>query len=299
MKIFGYVFCAVCRIVVLALVFLHISCVFLAFEDNTAITPENVFNAVKSGFVFGLAVGILFYTLKIVIWFSKRNRMKRFLMKKGYCDEFYNIIRKKILNKSGKKAVEFRLFLVKQLCFGERYDEALEEISGIDTSKMAESLFGEYYSLCFYATLMSGAVDESLRICRIGGDYITRNPLGQLGLGIYKYSIGKYPDAEDIFLDFKFFTDKYIRQSAGMYTALCYLKCNKKEEAKDIVCELIPTVDNPVLKENLAKLMRLVEIAYSALEEEPVEEDTEKITSNFIEDTEESEEISQDAGGID
>ena len=85
-----------------------------------------------------------------------------------------------------------------------------------------------------------------------------------------------------------------------MFLALCYLKCQKKNQAKKIVCELICEVTNPVLKDNLFKLMRLVEVAFSVADKENTEnlQETAENTEETIEVTDEEENI-QDAGSID
>jgi len=270
--------------IVVALFFVIGAVIIHIIIKGKAISPESMYNVVYKGFCFGLALEIIYYTLKTVSSLSKKNRWERYLSKMGYCDEFYNKIREKLNKKSDVKAFKLRLFLAKQLCDGERYDEALCEMKSIVPESVENSQLGNYYAHYFYVFVMSYQLDDAEKILEMGKEYISRTQLGLLSMGIYNYAIGQYAEAEDFLLDISVFCDRHIKITAKMFVALCYLKCDKKDEAKELVCGLIPEVSNPVLKKNLAKLMKLVEIAYGVSPEQ---------------NTEESEGVSQDAGSVD
>lgn len=275
-----------------------------AIIKGHGISPESVYDAIVAGIVAGLSVCIIIATIKATVRLSRNNRVEKYLTKKGYCDEFYNRIKKKLDTKNEKKLFKGRLFYAKQLCDGERFEEAVEVMGSIDPKTVDVKKLDKYYSHYFYVLVFSQKLSDAEEMFEMADEYISQTNIGLLAKGVYHYAKEDYAEAEDSLLDVGFFASKHTKETAKMFLALCYLKCKKKNQAKKIVCELICEVTNPVLKDNLLKLMKLVEVAFSVADEESTEnteetaENTKETTEEIIEVTDEEENI-QDAGSVD
>lgn len=283
----------ICRVIIITLFFVIGAVIIQVVFSGREITPEKVYKAITAGFVAGMSVQLIVVSIAVAVGLTANSRRAEYLKNNGYCDGFYNKIKKKLDTKNDKKRLKYSIFYAEQLCDGEKYEQAVEVIKSIDVKSVNQKLMGKYYSAYFYVLVMSQNTDDAKKLLDISDGYAYKTHRGFLALGIYNYAIGEYAEAEDLLLDTSIFAPRYVKDTASLYIALCYLKCDKKQEAKEIVCELIPGVYNPVVKSNLSKLMKLVERAYGVGEKEEINEKA----IDFITDNEE--EILQDAGSID
>ncbi len=280
---------ALSRMIIITLFFVVGAVIIQVIINGRGISPGSVYDSIVAGIVAGVSLWVIIAAIKLVIGISRNNRVEKYLRKKGYCDEFYNRIKKKLDTKNEKKLFKTKLFYAKQLCDGERFDEAVEVMGSIDPKTVDVKKLDKYYSYYFYVLVMAQKLDDAERILDMSKEYICQTYLGILAKGVYCYAKEEYVEAEDNLLDVGFFAPEHTKQTAKMFLCMCYLNCQKKNQAKKIVCELISEVTNPVLRNNLLKLMKLVEIAFSVTEED--------VTENIGE-TDEEENI-QDAGSID
>ena len=291
------------RMIIMTLFFVVGAVIIQVIINGRGVSPDSVYDAIVAGVVAGVSVWVIIATIKLVVGLSRNNRLEKYLTKKGYCDEFYNRIKKKLDTKNEKKLFKTKLFYAKQLCDGERFEEAVEVMGSIDAKTVDVKKLDKYYSYYFYVLVFSQKLSEAEEMLEMADEYISQTNIGVLAKGVYQYAKEDYTEAEDSLLDVGFFASRHTKETAKMFLALCYLKCQKKNRAKKIVCELICEVTNPVLKDNLFKLMRLVEVAFSVADEENTEnsQETAENTDNNeenIEVTDEEENI-QDAGSID
>ena len=83
-------------------------------------------------------------------------------------------------------------------------------------------------------------------------------------LGVYEYAKGNFAQAETLLMQAKNNAPtKQAMADCCLYLGLCYLKTGRKEYAKAAAEEAAGQVRTVYQKENLKKLMKLVEKAYA------------------------------------
>lgn len=201
---------------------------------------------------------------------KKGKKLDKMLCEKGYCDEYYEALRKRCEKRFGEGNFQGRISLAAALCDGERYGEAIEEMKAVDISGASGEMLAEYYNAYLYILLMAQDMESAETAAAAGGEYLQKfSEKKSFGgeilhtLGVLEYARGNYDEAEKLLLKAKKAAKlHYTENACNMYLALVCLKTDRKEQAKKLTSETIPYVTNPRQKEDLKKLMGLVEKAY-------------------------------------
>ena len=94
---------ALSRMIIMTLFFVVGAVIIQVLINGRGISPDSVYDAIVAGVVAGVSVWVIIATIKLVVGLSRNNRLEKYLTKKGYCDEFYNRIKKKLDTKNEKK----------------------------------------------------------------------------------------------------------------------------------------------------------------------------------------------------
>lgn len=221
---------------------------------------------------FGAAFVIIAAAAAVIsaVTIKKGKKLEKTLCEKGYCDEYYEALRKRCEKRFGAGNFQGRISLAAALCDGERYDEAIAEMKAVDISGASEEMLAEYYNAYLYILLMAQDMESCEIAAAAGEEYLQKfSEKKSFGgeilhtLGVLEYARGNYGEAEKLLMKAKKGAKlRYTENACNMYLALVFLKTDRKEQAKKLTLETISYVTNPRQKEDLKKLMRLVEKAY-------------------------------------
>lgn len=198
-----------------------------------------------------------------IIRLVRVDKLERFLLKNGYCDEYYKKIRRFVGKKNSVKKTEGLIFLAKELADGERYDEAVETIKSVELSYLRGGLTKEYYATYLYILVMNGELENAEIVAAAGADYLEGDSFATMSLGISDYAKGNFSDAEERLMSSAMKADSDFTECySKMFLALVYVKTDRKELAKELAAKLISVVTNPRQKKDLKKLMLIIEREY-------------------------------------
>lgn len=284
LRIFKLVLDYIVQIITFGVMGIAVGGLMLIFVFPQEISAETVFVLIGSGFSFGAGVFVAVVIIRRLRVVGIRSKKEKYLSKNGYCGEYFNKIESKISKKSGDKKVVKQLFYARELCDGRFFDKALEVMLGLDMKQTAEKLLYDYYSVYFYILVMMGDLENAQVLWGAGEDYIRKTPLGKFSYGVFCYSKEDFLKAEE---NFKFARKKaknrYTIHIARLFLALVYVKTDRKELAKNEAASLCFEISNPVLREDLKKLMVIIEKEYGFEENlekvalEPCEEKGENV----------------------
>lgn len=226
-------------------------------------------------FVVALLGFVVIEAVLAIVRMKNKSSLEKLLAKKGYCDEYFLRLRKNAEGKKGRKKISRLLLLAGELCDGERFEEAVEVMKGIDVRGENAFVLGEYYNAYMYILVMKGDLENAELAFNAGKEYIAyimkkKSCAAAVNhtLGVYEYAKGDYRKAEEHFkLARKKALSLLVSNSCDMYLSLIYLKTDRRELAKSLTGKIIPYVKNPRQKQDMVFLMRKIEKAYGLYEE--------------------------------
>lgn len=225
-------------------------------------------------FEISFLAAVLFFALKALIKIcaeiKREKSLAGLLHEKGYCDEYFNRLRKLADKASGDDNVYGRITLAGELSDGGRPLEAVEVMKNTDVSGASEELLAEYYNAYLYILLVNGYFDDAEIVYGAGMRYLEKFSLKRSNGGTILHTLGvlelareNYSKAENLFIRAKAnASSQNVENSCNMYLALVYLRTDRKDYAKKTVSETIPMVENPRQRKEMKNLMRLIEAAY-------------------------------------
>lgn len=236
-------------------------------------------------------------------------RLEMFLNKHGYTEEYYRRLRKKADRKRGSKKVDAMLVLATELSSGGYFDEAVQTMKNIELKYVSRDMLGEYYNAYMYILVVNGDVKNAEIAYNAGSEYIEKNSKRRIyagmvyhTLGIYEYAKGNYTQAEEHFnMAVKKAVTQFTENAAMMFLGLVYLKTDRVQLARSAAARVARYVINPRQKQDLEKLMKLVErrLVFKTGNEENEQNEENEYYEDLTEKGESSGEISQEGESVD
>lgn len=227
------------------------------------VLPYQLIDMCIIGFVIGISVYALLKIVSRLLAVNKRSKKERYLEINGYCEEYFNRIKKSLSKKRGDKKTVKQLYLARELCDGRLFDEALEVIEEIKIKEACEEVLYDYYTVYFYLLVMRGEIENAEVLYNAGKEYISSTPLGWFSKGVFYYAKENYEEAEDCLeLCMKKAKNSFTKHISRLFMGLVYVKTDRKELAKKEASQLAVVISNPVLKSDLKKLMLIIEREY-------------------------------------
>lgn len=234
---------------------------FVLVRKNGFTAEMLAVNTVYSALI-GFGIYVVCYAAAEIFLAVRKNKWEKFVEKKGYCDEYFAKLEGLAEKSKGGKKIFRQLFYVRELVCGGREQEAVEYVKKINPDGLKEKALKSYYAAYLFALVMNGDAEAAEVIYGAGYERLGQTDLGNLSAGIYCYSREKYNDAIE-YLSYGFSkSDNYVCSAAKLYLALCHLKNGDRELSKVIALRLVGTVRNNGLKNDLARLMRIIELSY-------------------------------------
>lgn len=222
-------------------------------------------------FFISLCVFTALFLIYLLVENSKRRTIMRLLEEKGYCDEYYDMIAKRLERGGRPKAVlKNALFYNDELLDGERYAEAADALDSVNVDTV-NALGKIYLSAAYLKTAaMSREKDKALKYYAILND-ISDYMIDKKGIGseiayakaLYHFLIRDYDNAAQQSLKAIALSEsKKLRVDARLIYALSLLKSGDKENAKKETLLVCREVFTKRQRENLISLMTAVEREY-------------------------------------
>lgn len=197
-------------------------------------------------------------------------RISHMMETDGATPQLYAILKNQADKARGTKAKAIALLnLASYLTEGGHYKECYEILEKIPIADLSPFYQDEYYNVYLYAKLLDGDIDGAEEIYAKALSNFDRARLREYNmpvlhtLGVYEYAKGNYTQAETLLMQAKNNAQtKQEKADCSLYLGLCYLKTGRKEYAKAAALEASGQVKTIYQKENLTKLMKLVEKAY-------------------------------------
>ncbi|WP_164489114.1 hypothetical protein [Ruminococcus sp. Marseille-P6503] len=185
--------------------------------------------------------------------------------------QLYAMLKNQADNARGAKAKATALLtFASYLTEGGHYKECYEILEKISLENLSPFYQDEYFNVYLYARLLDGDMDGAGEIYEKASSNFERARLREYNmpvlhtLGVYEYAKGNYTQAEALLLQAKNSAPtKQAKADCSLYLGLCYLKTGRKEYAKAAALEAAGQVKTVYQKNNLKKLMKLVEKAYA------------------------------------
>ncbi|MFT3951528.1 MAG: hypothetical protein QM689_06205 [Oscillospiraceae bacterium] len=226
-----------------------------------------------------VAALLLFAVVINLLNFYQKKKLARFFARlegevtqNGYSDAYYQICREQyaIATKPLHKAL-YQIAYADRLAEGQRYDDAFAAFDSVDLSQLPPRYCALFFNDRLWITLQAGRVDEAQRLYAISREILSKPQPGTVGisirhtLAVFELHRGNYAFAESELLAVKYatpVTNETLHMHCNLYLGLIYLRTNRKEYAREIAQQTIPLVRTPRDKDDLAKLLKLVDAAY-------------------------------------
>ncbi len=197
-------------------------------------------------------------------------RVSHIMETDGATMEIYALLTNRVDKARGAKARAMaQLSLASYLTEGGHYKECYQVLSQIDVEDLSPFYQDEYYNVQLYARLLDGDIDGADEILSNASFNFERASQREHNmpvlhtLGVYQYAKGNFSQAEELLTKAALNAPtKQAKADCFLYLGLCYLKTGRKEYAKAAAIEASGQVRTIYQKENLKKLMKLVEKAY-------------------------------------
>ena len=220
-------------------------------------------------------VCVIIISTLLLVYVIKKNIMYRrisvIMESEGATPQLYAMLKNQADRARGEKAKAMSLLtLASYLAEGGHYSECYEVLDKIKTEKLNPFYQDEYHNVRLYANLMQGNIDGADEVLKNAKANFERARLREYNmpvlrtLGVYEYAKGNFAQAETLLMQAKNNAPtKQAMADCCLYLGLCYLKTGRKEYAKAAAEEAAGQVRTVYQKENLKKLMKLVEKAYA------------------------------------
>lgn len=237
---------------------------------------------ITDNFSFACSLGVIIaamalaahiiYVFILNIYRGQRRKAARILNKSGYVKDYYDILERKHRKLSGTAlGVKNDLKLAKAYCDGRRYDDAFSILRDIDLDGFDSRMAAEYYNLYTYLFLLTGDVASAESTVKLGEPFCSKytdSSEQKLTAALMKYANRDYFGAKSGFEALLGCKPIETRVSAGLYLGLVYLRLRKKEQARKLVGALSKYKKTPRQSEDMLKLLKKIEAAYTLEAEE-------------------------------
>lgn len=209
----------------------------------------------------------LIYVFVLNVYRGQRRKAAKILNKSGYSKEYYDILERKRAKLSGTAlGAKNDLKLAKAYCDGRRYNDAFSILRDIDLDGFDSLMAAEYYNLYAYLFLLTGDVAGAESTLKLGEPFCSKYAdcsEQRLTAALLKYANRDYFGAQSGFEALLNCKPVEVRVSAGLYLGLVYLRLRKKEQARKLVGELGKYKKTPRQSEDMLKLLKKIEAAYT------------------------------------
>lgn len=264
-----------------AVIYLLAMCVFIGF---VAMMLRFLIDGLTGGldpllrtfYAFALGALALAVATVIVVLILEHYRMSTISgirFREGYSERYYTILRKKLALRKRRKtsALGNTVFYASELANGRHYDEAFAELEKISPETLSDEELAYYFNALIYFSLLCGNTEQAERYYAVSADCLERYKHKKATggailrtLAVLEYARGNFTAAESQLSYVKYNAkSRGIQITCDLYLGLIYLHTGRREHAKHAALEALPQVTTPRQKEDLAKLMKLVERAYS------------------------------------
>ncbi len=212
------------------------------------------------------------YVLVLCILRGQRSKAARRLRKNGYSKDYYDILESKHRKLEGTSlAARNDLLLAKEYIDGRRYDSAFAVLRDINIEDFDAKMAAKYYTLYAKLFVMTGDVSGARKTLEMGETYLKKfaaDPEIRLTKALIKYAEGDYESARKRLENLLTCKPVETRVWVGLYLGLVYLRLHKKELAKKLVVTLSGYKKTPRQSEDMLKLLKKIEQAYTLEEQE-------------------------------
>lgn len=222
-------------------------------------------------FLINLCVFTALFLIYCVVKNSKRRKLLCLIEEKGYCDEYYDILRKR-LERGGRAKTVLKnvLFYNDELLDGERYAAARDALEAVNTDTV--SVLGKISLSAAYlkTAAMSRNEDEAQKYYTVLND-ISDYIIDKKGIGseiayakaLYHFLCRDYDNtAQQSLKAIALSESKKQSVDSRLLYALSLLKLGNKEKAKEETLFICREVFTKRQRENLMSLMTAVEREY-------------------------------------
>ncbi len=217
------------------------------------------------------ASAFVVWLIVLILKSARRGRVKHVLSQNGYSAEFFERAEKYAKRpKSGVLYAKKRLWLAESYIDGRRYESAHSVLKDIDLTSFNTETAAKYYLTYAYLFLITGDFDGAEATLKMGKPFTdklakNRYKYAQTYLvnGIMKYARGNYEKAEKSFDRAISSGNRNVEITALLYKGLVCLRLGRKDDAKDIVVKLGNMKKTHRQSEDLLKLIKKVEKAYT------------------------------------
>lgn len=237
---------------------------------------NNGMNIKKVPFILIMELGVVFlvYSISVLVVLTINNKRKKnvsdMLDSQGYSDEYFSMLKKYVDKSSEKNKAMAMISLAGELSDAGKSKEAISVLKQISLVGATDEVIADYYNAYIYILIMGGDLENAEIAYGAGRKFLDMykdkksNGAAILHtLGVLEYARGNLPKAENLFILAKARSKHQdVENTCNMFLALIYLKTGRLIYAKKITADTIPNIKNPRQKQDIIKLMKLVESAY-------------------------------------
>ena len=255
------------QVIVIAVLIILISSIILI---NSRKSLELVPVIFITGVISILAFSCIVIIISLILNSIRKKSLSGILNVDGYSDEYFSKLNKIVDKSKNQNKVFAMLSLAGELSDAGRSKEAIKVLKKIDLSYASDEIIAEYYNAYIYILTLGGDLENAETAYGAGKILLDKikNKKSNSGtifhtLGVLEYAKGNIVKAENYFISAKMYTKmQEVENTCNMYLALIYLKTGRREYAKKITVDTIPYIENPRQKQDMIKLMKLVETSY-------------------------------------
>ena len=233
------------------------------------------FNFIVSLTVIGLFVCLAAVTVTLAVTlllYSQRKRAAGVLKRTGYSQEYFDLIERKRRRLSRSPLAPTNdLCAVSEYIDGRRYESAFQILRNINVDDFDIRDATVYYSLYAYCFILTGDLKNARFALELGDPFVEKqkgSTNADFVRALLMYAEHDFEGAKRGFRSVIDGKNHRLRVWSGMYLALIHLRQHDKDKARKLAVKLSSMKKTPRQSEDMLKLLKKIEQAYTLEAEE-------------------------------